>query len=701
MNITKDNIRAFNELYSMGFTEEDFKKFFKKADEITKLGNADGGIIGQGTLQYVMKNANFALSAIFVRNKNTADMAIRKVKDLGLMTAAFGDDTELYFLTYVYGDKAIFISELKEGDIALYRSMLAATLNSYVQERAKNLPGMWNKKYKNMSVFEEEFKNIIRQVLVAGMHQYHGNVWYVSSLEGAEYQAGLLMSKSKVTEISETKYSRILFDNPENVRVVYKVYEEENCRLGIALAKSNSYQGKYYYCFIFLKSTDPLYDYLDAGRIFLDKGQSAYNYSMPASAGGIGRELGVFALMDEVKVPAKPAMEFMLQAAAGNKPTIVVDEARMKLEVRKYDLKTEASRSAEAERKSLDNKIKSKIAVLKTPEGVLKLNDVVYKHNSVEYQGQLLKLDQAKDWVFSIVQSALDSYNFKDINFDYILSRFISRASRFPENGLACTGVIGEIKFKVDIEELTNRNGQVSKRCLINDVRVNFDDIEQCLLRALCYSTQVDYDQFIRTVSSCSLKFHRYLATGIDFSVTDLFGEGTIDFKLPLERKKNLNYIVLGKREFRIKDTNKLISLTNNNDMTDIFQHLMAGHIVEGIVFSDLKEIMKDAKHAFTDAVEKSKLLLKETEKVFKLTPQLNIKMDNGTVVKQGYIIKGTMREYCVEDTEKCAVYEYPVGRYICIVDKSTAQVGADKLVNRIYALHNDQYLVTSISTLR
>ena len=52
------------------------------------------------------------------------------------------------------------------------------------------------------------------------------------------------------------------------------------------------------------------------------------------------------------------------------------------------------------------------------------------------------------------------------------------------------------------------------------------------------------------------------------------------------------------------------------------------------------------------------------------------------------------------EQSRSCGVYDFYSGQYICIVDKSTSQVGQDKLVNRIFALLNDSRVAKHINTL-
>jgi hypothetical protein len=65
-----------------------------------------------------------------------------------------------------------------------------------------------------------------------------------------------------------------------------------------------------------------------------------------------------------------------------------------------------------------------------------------------------------------------------------------------------------------------------------------------------------------------------------------------------------------------------------------------------------------------------------------------------------GYLVKGGIRNYIVEK-KQLLVYEYPSGRYICMVDKGQNEhTNTARLVNRFYALSNDSKLAKEISTL-
>ena len=93
--------------------------------------------------------------------------------------------------------------------------------------------------------------------------------------------------------------------------------------------------------------------------------------------------------------------------------------------------------------------------------------------------------------------------------------------------------------------------------------------------------------------------------------------------------------------------------------------------------------------------------LLKEAEETLKIISQ-NIELKDGTQFT-GYLVKGDLRTYAVNaHDDRHSVYDYDTAQYICIVDKTNnAQVGKDRLVNRLFALANDKLVATKISTLK
>ena len=257
--------------------------------------------------------------------------------------------------------------------------------------------------------------------------------------------------------------------------------------------------------------------------------------------------------------------------------------------------------------------------------------------------------------------------------------------------------------FDLETRVSANIKGISSRRVYLNGCRINGQEVEQCLERALCFTEQEEYDYFLKSVSKCSLKVHKYLQLGVDISVSDAFDRSTVAMKFPLERRKGSNYLVIGDKEFKISNTEGIIRMSRYREMLDVITALLNGKVAAGIVADDIKDIIKDGKRAYVDAVNKSKELLEQTETLFNLESDT---YEIGGTNRTGYRIEGKLKTYFLENDvnngshNSCGVYDFNTGSYICIVDKSTSQVGMDKLVNRIYALHNDALVAGQINTL-
>lgn len=469
------------------------------------------------------------------------------------------------------------------------------------------------------------------------------------------------------------------------------IFEQDNYRLGILWCSVHEYYRNTHFRRLFLLShEDELFNYADVDRVVLFGQMNYYRHSHnPMDIQGV---LGRVLFTEEVTLPASEAIEWIVRHATGNE-TNLMDETQLKLSTKKYLEDVRRRKEEEEEKKALEKKLVQKIESIKKGKK-LTLNGMTITKDAFEYEGQILKRDDDPDWVTDLLRDLSSAYQFDNINWDSAFDEFIQRIS-----GHSSEGQIGDVTYKVNYDLNTNSAGVTSTRTYINEFRINKDEISDCLRRAVCYTNQDDFNEFLGNVSSCSLKFHRYLQTGVDFEVYGMRRHEGFSFKLPLERRKNLMYVVLGDNEYKVRDTNRLINMQKLRDLGEIMELLLGDKVLEGLTLDDAKTVLKLAKIEFQDAIDKSKKLLEETEKTLKLVKQENIQM-NEITVRDGYIVNGKLRQYVVANSEKCEVYEYPSGRYICIVDKSTSQVGKDKLINRLYALANDQALAKDIHTL-
>lgn len=228
----------------------------------------------------------------------------------------------------------------------------------------------------------------------------------------------------------------------------------------------------------------------------------------------------------------------------------------------------------------------------------------------------------------------------------------------------------------------------------INGIRINKNDMDECILFALCYSTQKAYNDFLKTVSKCSLKFHKIIMNGLKCTIRQ--GSKRYITNLRVIRKKHRNYIIYDKKEYKIRDSNAIFDI-RTSDLQEYVSML--------ITYTDMPltiafKVIEDGKKRYEEALNKSEKLLQKTIK------ELNVK--KGKIKdKTGYIVKGISgNKYLVEEKSE---NDYKIWLekgnkldYVCIVDTTTKnQVGKDKLVSRLYALANDSMLINDIYTLK
>ncbi|MBC8410405.1 MAG: hypothetical protein H8E12_17035 [Rhodobacteraceae bacterium] len=449
-----------------------------------------------------------------------------------------------------------------------------------------------------------------------------------------------------------------------------------------------------------LPHTHGAYDYCDVGRTCYSNDRSITRFSTC-----FGQKIF---FEEEPVIPSSQVIEE--EWGNGDSDAVeLVSNQQATLVAKRYTQRLIREKREHEAEQLLRDKTQEKIATVKHLGKTLKINEVVYTKQSVTYQGQTLTITKSNTefWCNTLLTRLASAHGISGILFDNAIEYFVMAVASQAAPGNEVEGKIGDVKFKLTVKTSTSmrQNGPVtSSRLYLNGYRINTDEIEKCLERALCFTTQESFDGFLASVSKCSLYIHKYLQLGIDVVVKDNFDNTVITMKFPLERRKGINYLVLGQNEFRVSNTNRLIRLRNASDILSVVNTLLNGDTVLNVAAVDIKAIIVAGKRAYVDAVEKSKELLANTEKVFSLAASTFT--INGTQ-KHGYKIPGKMRTYFLENNvelderRSCGVYDFNTGQYICIVDKSTSQVGMDKLVNRIYALHNDTLVANQISTLK
>lgn len=459
-------------------------------------------------------------------------------------------------------------------------------------------------------------------------------------------------------------------DDDYDIKKIIKVLEYKNYRFSI-MKRTNSY-----YSIKRFHPGNPEYNYIDEGRLVFRK-----NY--------IWNDLNEKDIETEILTKCSPRYEFML-----------VDKDLYERTKKRHKLKTQKEKEEEELSQSIDTAFVKRLKNLEKEP--IEINGITFKHNGIFYEGQEIsgtfgETDKTKEYGTPLMKDFKDFIGKADIqkgDFNTLYESFVEELEEREFDG-----ILGQITVRVMKETTVNTKGTNVSRYHINGIRINKDEIVEMLKRAICFDNVDDYNDLLEKVCKCNLKFHDILSGGLDIEFEDdhTIG-GTGHLKLKIVRKQSHNYLVLGKEEYKIKNTNRLISKRKEKERRrgrPQFEELVG-------MFKDLFEfdqkqlivLFKDGMKEYKEAVKKSEQFLAETLKLFKVS---KAEKDG----ESGYLIKGTSgKRYLL--TDKLKIFDYDTMKYICIVDKDLkGGFKNDKIVSRIYALANDSRVAKHIYTLK
>lgn len=467
-----------------------------------------------------------------------------------------------------------------------------------------------------------------------------------------------------------------LEDLPAYCTYIADVLEFNNTRIAFGINRVTSYYRTTDFTLAFYIVTvgHDAYNWTDAGRYYAE----AENWHSP------GR---IYFTDTTPLLPANPAV--IESATRGKKFTLLDNQTLDILQRRALRKEAEYKRRDEAN-KVLTQRMATKIAALDSGATFV-FNDMTFSANQIEYQGQILSDTHLK--ISEFLKRFSGNYSENNLNFDRVFATFIDLVVSHCAGKKSTSGTIGTVNYKVEVT--TSKSG--STLWYINDQRINKGELADTLQRGLCYTQQADFDKFLESISACSLRMHRYLASGVSIHVRDEVLDTNVVFKLPLIRRKSSNFISLAGKEFKVSDTNRLLNIERSAKMSEVIGTLLNPNVL-GLDGTQIKFIIEEGKKFYEESKALEQKLRDDTFKMFDIV-QDTFNMHDGRSIS-GYLVKGKRREYVIEDNT-LAVFENPTGHYICMVDKTNNEFnGTAMLINRIYALANDAMLSKEIHTL-
>jgi hypothetical protein len=491
----------------------------------------------------------------------------------------------------------------------------------------------------------------------------------------------------KLNQYKESKFTNMkrYKDMPEYVSQIIDVIQlSDDTRIALYVVHSNSYRYTTSDNFVIkkyiTKPDDASYNWTDPERYFSHENKKTKH----PKAFYIGPN------------PVFPPEDALSKYIRGHSQ-VVIENQTLEMIIKRDERKKIEDAAIQKAQSAIQTKLNKKIEGLENGEE-FSFNDVTFRSNEIEYENQIIKSNYIK--VKDIVTNFINNLEDDAFNFELIFEGFCRALIKQAQTKGKVTAEVGTVHINLEIRSKKNTAGITMVTNYVNEYRINKDELLDVLQRALCYNKNEDYENYLESVSKCSLRYHRFIASGIQLKVHDTITGEDIEFKIGLDRDKNRNYISYGDSiHYPVKDSNKLLNLVGSTDMARVINVLLNPDIV-GIKGSDIKYIIENGRKALEVERNKEKQMLEQAIELFKCEKLEEALLDNGRVV-DGYTIKGKLREYIIE-TSTIRVFEYPSGKYLCMVDKGQNEhANIARLVSRMFALANDSKLANEITTLQ
>lgn len=647
------DLLVYSDIYNLGLTDKD----------VTFLTTVDATYAGQvrGTFYFKPTSKDYDIALEF--SEHTYGAHVPRVS----IVTREPEVTQLGYPCFSINDRAYFKILPKIADV----QKMQLLVNAFGEENDTS-----NRIYKTL----DEFKTNVFEKELHSLRRYY-DVHY-EFLEACYWAADATMPVDAPTTLLKKDYDSM---PPYIQHITHVLQLKDDTRIAFFVKKRewNNYNNRpsydLTYHYYMTKPGDVEYNWTDPDRYLShfeeDKGKPRVIYTDAGSA--------------------FPRDKDVIDNYRRGQAFITIDNSTLSMLTARWMRKQQELSNEASAIKSLEGKIRSKIEDLAAGK-MFSYNDITFKKDGFEYETQ--EVSSTALPMKKVLDRFAGNYSEEHLNFDRVFDIWLGEIYNHGVQSGKVDGKVGDVTFTLDVKTSKNKAGATLQVFRINGSRINKDEVRDVLAKAICFPTTDDFEQFCKSVSACSLRYHKMLASGIVINVSDeIFGEN-VEFKISLERTKNKNYISFNNKQFKIGDTNKLLTLLNAKGMSRVISVLLDVKAV-GMQGDDIKLMLETGKKNLEDQRNHEKELLESTMKLFAIEYTDDFKATNGKLLR-GYIVRGKLRNYLVEE-RKCMVYEYPTGRYICMVDKGQNEhSNVARLVNRFFALSNDSKLAKEISTL-
>jgi len=285
---------------------------------------------------------------------------------------------------------------------------------------------------------------------------------------------------------------------------------------------------------------------------------------------------------------------------------------------------------------------------------------------------------------------------------------YIDRNSENPKESIKVNGMTIKIeKRKHDV--------------LVNGIRIWKKDMLGVLKKAITYSDQKQYEEWLRYTSKVCLEFQEILQSG-NLETTMCIRpnreenclelpENEVKIAIPVKRHDNRNWVMINKKEFVVKNLKSFLNLQTlmNYDYYPYGDNLDKAvktlyKALSKVSSYDIAQLISDGIKQYKKAQRLHRKKLKEMEVKSKEFLAHAVKLTKAIKVRGGYFVKGTSQATYFVNEVDCTVWTIRNGKqdqYLCIADIGEIAEGRaginDRIAQRLLCLSEDKKVANEI----
>ncbi len=381
-----------------------------------------------------------------------------------------------------------------------------------------------------------------------------------------------------------------------------------------------------------------------------------------------------------------------------------------------------------AARKEQEDKAKNRLVEnidAQFRKGKVVRQGITFTKNSIECEGIKIKNHRLGEFVMRNQVHLQLEPDFRRIVQDficYILNIEVNQIYYSDKISYVCNFGGDEI---IDIGKVKLHIKSKDNNIYINDHRIRKDDLVEIIFKALTFTDQSSFDEYLAYSANVNLALQKTLASGgMSFELKiDITDDNSLPVKkekmllsLSLKRVKGKNYTTINGVDYRIQNLQAFFDIGKEINSSRIgysgggyLQRTikMLYRAINGITPKDIGDLIRNGEKEY--AKLQAHVIKENAEKSRKADQFVKhaARVSKAKQLKDGFLVHGVSGKTYTVNAKTLAVYEQLPGekqRYICIVDMETptnSEWGRkDALAKRLLMLSHDLKVADQVHTL-